>query len=108
MVSYHPRFFRYSSCSLITLATRPLRSVASAPGHSASAFAKKSAAASICVTFRQRGHVTVFPSNADSCLPQCGQLAIRIDVTVVVKHEWQTRPTKQTNKILKGLNFYFR
>jgi hypothetical protein len=50
--------------------------------------------------FRHRGHVTVFPSNAGSRLPQCGQLAMRIGDTIFsMENQRLKRPAESMKEI---------
>jgi hypothetical protein len=57
----------------------------------------KSDAVINCVTFRHRGHVTVFPSNAGFRFPQCGQLAMRIGDSIFMENQRLKRPVEATS-----------
>jgi hypothetical protein len=107
MRSYQPRSFSHSSCCSIRLNTRFERKVSSASGQSAFAFSRNGVALESCVVWRQRWHDTIFPSNAGRGFPQRGQLARRINLTVLVEDQRLQSPTELMNPALKQLDFGF-
>ena len=106
-MSYQPRYFSHSSCCSIRLNTRFDRNVTSMSGHSAFAFSRKGVAVESWVAWRQRWHETVFPSKVGRGFPQRGQLAIRINLPILVEDQRLQSPTKLMHPALEQFDFSF-